>query len=93
MFWKVTDWIYNSSPLKTKEFLAMGKPIVSVKIYELQKNYPEIISFAETKEEFLEKIEYELSTNNDKKMKRRIESVKNDTWERTSEKIKRIIEV
>lgn len=93
MFWKVTDWIYNSSPLKTKEFLAMGKPIVSVKIYELKKNYSNIISFAETKEEFLEKIDYELSTDNEEKIKGRIDSVKNDTWEITAEKIKKIIEV
>jgi hypothetical protein len=92
MFWKVTDWIYNSSPLKTKEFFAMGKPIVSVKIYELQKNYPDTISFAETKEEFLEKIDYKLSTDNEERIKRRIGSVKNDTWEITAKKIKKIIE-
>jgi hypothetical protein len=93
MFWKVTDWIYNSSPLKTKEFLAMGKPVVSVKIYELQKNYPVVISFAEGKEEFLEKIDFELTSNSEEKILKRIESVKNDTWENTVTKIKEVLEL
>ncbi len=30
-FWVMKDWIKNSSPLKIKEYLALGKPVVSIR--------------------------------------------------------------
>ena len=87
LFWKVTDWIYNSSPLKTKEFLAMGKPIVSVHIYELEKKYSSLISFAASYREFLTKIDFELLADSKEKQNLRMEAVKNDTWDIIARKL------
>ena len=87
MFWKLTDWIINSNPLKTKEFLSMGKPIVSVRIYELEKNFPDLIYLCDTKEQFLFSIDIALSEDSCELAQNRISRVVNDSWESDAKKI------
>lgn len=92
MFWKLTDWIINSNPLKTKEFLAMGKPIVSVRIYELEKNYPGLVYLCDSKEDFLDSIDSALTEDSSELAAMRIASVKNDSWEIDAKKIMELME-
>jgi hypothetical protein len=92
MFWKVTDWIYNSNPLKTKEFLAMGKPVVSVKIYELEKNFSDLIALCSNKEEFLAKMDEELKNDSKEKQQKRIGRVKDNSWEKDAAEISKLLE-
>ncbi len=91
MFWRVTDWIYNSSPLKTKEFLAMGKAIVSVRIYELMAHYSDIMSFATGPEEFLERMDHELAEDSEERRRLRIARVAGESWERTAGMVEAIL--
>jgi hypothetical protein len=91
MFWKMTDWIYNCSPLKTKEFLAMGKPVVSVRIYELERNYSDIMYLCDTKEEYLRSIDQAL-VEKAEMIRLRTDRVKNDSWEADAAVIKRMLE-
>ncbi len=93
MFWKRTDWIYNSNPLKTKEFLAMGKPIVSVRIYELEKSFNELIYICDTKEQFLSSIDKALTENSNELTQSRIDAVKDDSWEKDVEVIRGLLEL
>jgi glycosyltransferase involved in cell wall biosynthesis len=79
--WKMTEWIRHSNPLKTNEYLAMGKPVVSVPIDEIETTYENQISTARTKEEFCEMILREIETDSLEKRRRRAESVRSDTWE------------
>jgi glycosyltransferase involved in cell wall biosynthesis len=57
MFWKMTDWIKACSPLKLKEYLAMGLPVVSVPIDEVVKKYSDYVEVASNGPEFVEAVE------------------------------------
>jgi len=81
LFWKLTDWIKFCNPVKTKEYLAMGKPIVSVPIPEIEEEFSQIVAVAATKEEFLEAISHELMTDTPEKHRQRMARVCEDTWD------------
>jgi glycosyltransferase involved in cell wall biosynthesis len=46
MFWRMTDWIRACSPLKLKEYLALGLPVVSVPIDEVVNKYHDYVELA-----------------------------------------------
>ncbi len=60
--WKMSEWIRCCNPLKMFEYMASGKPIVSVPIEEA-KQYSDIISIAHSKERFAEAIRWELQND------------------------------
>lgn len=92
MFWRPTEWIYNSNPLKTKEFLSMGKPIVSVRIYELEKNFPDLIYHCETYDDYLESLDSAIREDSTDLKERRIAAVSNDSWEHDADVIRELLE-
>jgi len=92
MFWKLTDWIKNSNPLKTKEFLAMGKPIVTVPIYELQRNFGDLVYICTSQNEFLSSIDNALKEDHLNLSKKRIERVMEDSWEKDATKLMDLFE-
>lgn len=53
MYWCRNDWIEACNPIKTKEYLAVGRPVVSTPFHEL-KNYAGLIKTAQTPQEFVE---------------------------------------
>ena len=80
LFWKLTEWISYCSPYKTKEYLAMGKPVVSVAIPEIVEEYSDVISVGRTPEEFLAAIERELAEDSPERQAARVARVKEETW-------------
>jgi len=92
MFWKQNEWIEYSNPVKTMEYLAMGKPVITVPFYEMSKRYDGIIAMARTPEEFLKKIEEEIAKDSPEKQKARIDFVQGETWEARAEYISNLIE-
>jgi glycosyltransferase involved in cell wall biosynthesis len=78
--WKMAEWIQNCFPIKTLEYLAMAKPIVSVRIPEIKKRFGELIYFADTPEEFVKKCRMAINEDNDFLRVMRKEAVKNETW-------------
>jgi hypothetical protein len=91
MNWIMNDWIRFCSPLKTKEYLAMGKPVVSVPIPEVVDNLGDVISVASSPGEFVLKIEEELETDSSDKVQARIEKVAGESWRNKAEQISEII--
>ena len=90
MFWKMTDWIRHSHPLKTREYLSLGIPVVSVAIEEVEREYEGIVSIAETPEEFLAAIRRELAEDTPEKRTQRIQCVQGESWDaRVEEMIER----
>jgi len=81
MCWKLTDWIRHSNPLKTKEYLSLGLPIVSVPIDELLNNFAEHVTFAETGPELLTGVRQELADDSPARHEARIESVRGESWD------------
>jgi glycosyltransferase involved in cell wall biosynthesis len=57
---RLTEVILHANPLKLREYLAMGKPIVSVSTPEIDK-YADVVEVAHSREEFLARLDAVLS--------------------------------
>ena len=80
MFWIVREWIQNCSPLKLKEYLSLGIPVVSTFIEEVKNYFDNIVYVTRTKEEFLEALDKAIRGDNSERIANGLEIVKNDTW-------------
>ena len=82
MFWIRRDWIKHCSPLKLKEYLSLGKPVVSTLIEEVKDEFSDIVYIASDENEFLACLDnaLEKSDENRIRVERGIEMVKHDTW-------------
>ena len=74
------EQVRHSNPLKVREYLAMGKPVVSVRIPEVER-FADCIGIARTHEEFLAQIEDALKTDSEDKRAARRKAVAGMTWE------------
>jgi glycosyltransferase involved in cell wall biosynthesis len=70
----------HSNPLKLREYLATGKPVVSVRTPETEA-LGECIHLAGTHEEYLAAIEHALSEDSPELRRRRMESVAASSWD------------
>ncbi len=89
--WKMSKWIRFCSPLKFFEYMASGKPIVSIPIDEIAENYSDIVSVARSKEEFCNAIIWELNNDTYERAYRRIEATKEHSWDNHVERLSFII--
>jgi len=89
--WIMADWIKNSFPIKTLEYLAMGKPIVSCHIPVVEQLFGELVYFAETPEDFLMQARLALKENSEELVNLRINTAAEQTWEQKYKHIARII--
>ena len=81
MFWIRRPWIVNCSPLKLKEYLSMGIPVVSTFIEEVKQQYDGIVLTSADKEEFLVNIDRAMDpVYRQELISSGIERVKNDSW-------------
>ncbi len=80
MVWPQTDWYRNCNPLKTKEYLSLGLPVVSTPIEELEKSYRDVVYLAATPEEFLAGLRRALADDSPELRRRRIEHVQDESW-------------
>jgi glycosyltransferase involved in cell wall biosynthesis len=81
MAWKPTEWIRHSNPLKTKEYLSQGLPIVSIPIDELEERFGDLVEFAETGPEFLAAIRRCLADDSAERRAARIARVRGESWD------------
>ena len=72
--------IENCNPIKLREYLATGKPIVSVRFPEAEK-FSDLIEIADDYPQFRDKIAYSLQHDSSEKARARVEHVKPLTWE------------
>jgi GT2 family glycosyltransferase len=80
MPWRQGRWIEACNPIKLKEYLSLGKPIVSTPFPELAY-YRDVTYEAATPQEFANCIEQALAEDNSERIKARREKVANATWE------------
>jgi glycosyltransferase involved in cell wall biosynthesis len=90
--WKMTRWIIDCSPLKLFEYMAAGKPIVSVPIPEVADNYADLVSIAYTKEQFCRAIKWELENDSHERRRKRIAIAGANSWENHNKYLADIIE-
>lgn len=79
MIWRRTQWIEACNPVKLKEYLALGKPVVSTPFSELQ-NYADTVYVAESPEEFAHCIKRALVEDNAERAAARRKKVQGATW-------------
>ena len=80
MPWRQNRWIEGCNPIKLKEYLALGKPVVSTPFPELQK-YLDVVLVAKKPEEFAECIKKALKENKTEKILARQKKVENASWD------------
>jgi glycosyltransferase involved in cell wall biosynthesis len=91
MPWKKNKWIEFCNPVKVKEYLALGKPIVSMYYPEIEP-YSDVVYVAHNYEEFVSCIRTALKENDPGMIYKRREKVKNETWDSKVEQIKTFME-
>jgi glycosyltransferase involved in cell wall biosynthesis len=84
MPWRQNRWIEACNPIKLKEYLALGKPIVSTPFNELKK-YRDVIYEATTPEEFADCIKKALVEDNPERIAERRKKVQTSTWDSKAE--------
>jgi GT2 family glycosyltransferase/glycosyltransferase involved in cell wall biosynthesis len=80
MPWRQGRWIEACNPIKLKEYLSLGKPIISTPFPELAY-YRDVTYEAATPQEFADCIKQALAENSSERILARRERVANATWE------------
>ncbi|MGD2094106.1 MAG: glycosyltransferase [Phycisphaerales bacterium] len=80
MPWQQNSWVEACNPIKLKEYLALGKPIVSTPFLELKKYY-DVVYEARTPEEFAESIKKAIKEDNPDRIAARRNKVKKASWD------------
>ncbi|MHB8170623.1 MAG: glycosyltransferase [Thermincolia bacterium] len=77
---KINELTDKVSPLKFYEYLASGKPIVTVDMPGVRE-FADIVEVAEGREDFVARIEAALATESEEKKLQRLERAREHSWE------------
>ena len=87
----MTRQVLHANPIKLREYLALGKPVVSVSTPEIDK-YADVVEIACTYQEFLDKLNGVLQrAPSPQDCRRRQERVAGESWEARVEEVLRIV--
>lgn len=78
--YRMNQQVRNSNPLKLREYLATGKPVVSVPAPEIER-FVGLIRVAEDRLSFLAAIEEALAGDPPQQIQRRIDAVQSMSWD------------
>ncbi len=71
---------WNANPLKLREYLATGKPVVSVRMPEVE-SLGAFVEIADTPQEFLQASERALAGESDARLQARVKCISRMTWD------------
>jgi GT2 family glycosyltransferase/glycosyltransferase involved in cell wall biosynthesis len=91
MPWLDNEWIRHSNPIKLKEYLALGLPVVSTDFPEAH-HYAEWVSIAAGPEDFVARVRKELGDHDAVEGERRRAAVAGDSWDRRSQELMALCE-
>jgi GT2 family glycosyltransferase/glycosyltransferase involved in cell wall biosynthesis len=91
MPWLDNDWIRHSNPIKLKEYLALGLPVVSTDFPEAHHHAP-WISIAADRDDFVTRVRAALHDHDDVARARRRASVTGDSWDDRSRELMKLCE-
>ena len=89
--YRLNRQVMNSAPLKLREYLATGKPVVAVPAPEIER-FAGLVRVAEGPEQFINQIEESLVNDTDADRARRIEATAAMTWEARVSEIVDVVE-
>jgi len=84
MAWNRNRWIDGCNPIKLKEYLALGKPVVSTPFPQLQQ-YQDVVYQAATPGEFAACMRQALAEDGADRITARREKIKDATWDAKAE--------
>ena len=85
--YRLTKQVLAANPLKLREYLAMGKPIVSVSTPETER-FAEFVSIARSREEFLERLDEATARGlSSERLHRQTAFASTMTWDCTFEQV------
>jgi glycosyltransferase involved in cell wall biosynthesis len=91
--YRMNRQVKNANPLKLREYLATGKPVVTVPTPEVDR-FSEVVRIAESREAYLAAIEASLQDVAPQAVARRMDSVKAMSWEsRAQETLQTVLSV
>jgi glycosyltransferase involved in cell wall biosynthesis len=89
--YRLTQQVINSNPLKLREYLATGKPVVSVSAPEIDR-FAEYVRIAGDPEAFLAAIEEALAHDTEAERARRVAAVAGMSWEARIQEVVEVVE-
>jgi len=87
----INELTKNVNPIKLREYLAAGVPVVSTKLPEVEK-YSEYAFIADNHDEFIAFLEKAIKNDSKQMKQNRRDFIKNESWRGKIEEISRIIE-
>jgi glycosyltransferase involved in cell wall biosynthesis len=91
MPWNQNRWIEFCNPIKLKEYLALGKPVVTTYYPEIEP-YKDVVYVARSYEEFVAGIQAAREEDDSEQVRRRQEKVRDKTWDSKVSQIRDFIE-
>ncbi|MGA2679666.1 MAG: glycosyltransferase [Sedimentisphaerales bacterium] len=89
--WCKSNWTTAANPIKLKEYLSLGKPVVSTSFNEFQK-YSDVVYEAETPEEFADCIKKAIAEDCPELVTKRRQKVAKDTWQNKAAEVLQLVE-
>lgn len=80
MNWVLDEWMHYVNPLKAREYLALGLPVVSVPIPEVVETLADLVYLADTPDMFVSQVERALAEDTPEKHNTRRSAVADHTW-------------
>lgn len=90
MPWLQNEWIEYCNPVKLKEYLALGIPVVTTPIPQAG-DYPHLLSVANTSEGFVQAIRDVIAADNMCLRQLRKRSVENDSWQHKAMEVLQLV--
>jgi glycosyltransferase involved in cell wall biosynthesis len=89
--YRLTRQVLHANPIKLREYLAMGKPVVSVSTPEIDK-YADVVRIAHTKEAFLEYLDAVVTAEpSPAEVVRRVARVAGEGWDARLEQVMQVV--
>lgn len=86
----INELTRNVNPIKFKEYLAAGSPVVSTRLPEMEK-YENLAYLVDDNEDFVNKIQLALNDNGPLPLEERLKFIREESWESRLEYISQII--
>ena len=83
--WRINKWTEAANPIKFKEYLALGKPVVSTPSFSELQQYSDVAYEAGSPEEFADCITKAYAEDNPELVKKRKQKVAQNSWDNKAE--------
>jgi len=92
MPWLQNEWIRGCNPIKLKEYLALGFPIVSMRFPQLA-SYEDLVHAVDDADAFVRAVAAALATDDPAAAERRRASVRNASWDAIADRVGELLQL